>query len=86
MSTFHRWRERLRQETQTSKSSLSAEELQPATLLPVRLADRPTPPSQEVGAALTVVFTNGLRLEIAAGCDPRTLGQVVDLLQTPGAA
>ncbi|MEA3642568.1 MAG: hypothetical protein VBE63_21880 [Lamprobacter sp.] len=37
-------------------------------------------------AALTVVFTNGLRLEIAAGCDPSTLGQVVDLLQARGAA
>ena len=86
VSTFHRWRERLRQATQTRQPALSADALQPVTLLPVRLADRPPPSSQEAGAALTVVFTNGLRLEIAAGCDPRTLRQVIDLLQTPGVA
>lgn len=86
VSTFHRWRERLRQETQPRQPALSADALQPVTLLPVRLADRPPPPSQEAVAALTVVFTNGLRLEIAAGCDASTLGQVVDLLQARGAA
>jgi hypothetical protein len=60
---------------------LSADGLQPAQLLPVRLADRPRPCSEEAGAALTVVFTSGLRLEIAAGFDPGTLSQVVELLQ-----
>jgi transposase-like protein len=85
VSTFHRWRERLRQETQP-RQPVSADALQPVTLLPVRLADRPPPPpSPETSAALTVVFTNGLRLEIAAGCDPSTLSQVIGLLQTPGA-
>jgi len=86
VSNFHRWRERLRQAMPSSEPALNGDALQPVKLLPVRLADHRLQPSPEAAAALTLVFANGLRLEIAAGCDPSILGPVVDLLQARSAA
>jgi transposase-like protein len=81
VSSFYRWRERLRQEANAGEASLAGARSSPACLLPVQLAGRPSGAEREA-AALTLVFPNGLRLEIAAGVEVHTLGAVIDLVQT----
>ena len=80
VSSFHRWRERVRQETDAGEAPLAAGRLQPTRLLPVQLSEIPSPPPREPAPALTLVFPNGLRLEIGADVAPSTLAPVIDLV------
>lgn len=81
VSSLHRWREHLRGEAAADEPRLRAEEPESARLLPVQLSPSAWPPGTETGVALTVVFSDGVRLEIAAGCDPALLGEAIERLQ-----
>jgi hypothetical protein len=81
VSSFHRWRERVRQEPNAGEAPVAEGGLNPPRLLPVQLSQSTAIPDREPAAALTLVFPNGLRLEIGAGVAPSTLAPVIDLLQ-----
>ncbi len=79
VGSLHRWRERLRDEVTPSDGPVATACRERPRLIPVELAG---PESQPAGSAsLTLVFGDGLRLEITAGCDPGLLGQVVEVLR-----
>ena len=81
VSSFHRWRERLRPEPNAVEARLAGGGSQPPRLLPVQLRqDTSTPRQDPAVPALTLVFPNGLRLEIGAGVEPSTLAPVIDLV------
>lgn len=83
VSSFYRWRERVRQEPKTAgKAPLAVGGSQPLRLLPVQRSQSHSAPGHETVPALTLVFPNGLRLEIATGVEAHTLGAVIELVQT----
>ena len=69
-ATFYRWRWELKRRDQTKPA-----------FLPVRvLVEKPEPPS----GGIEVVLANGRCLRVGVGFDPRTLVQVVTLLEEGG--
>ena len=70
-ATFYHWRWELKRRDQAKPA-----------FLPVRvIADKPAPPT---GGGIEVVLANGRCLRVGVGFDPRTLVQVVALLEEGG--
>ena len=67
------WRERLREEATSGDGPMASAGMERPHLIPVELAGSESQPAS--GAALTLVFGDGVRLEITPGCDPGLLGQ-----------
>jgi transposase-like protein len=79
VGSLHSWRERLREEVTSGDGPVASACIERPHLIPVELAGSESQPSS--AAALTLVLRDGVRLEIAAGCDPGLLGQVIDVLR-----
>jgi transposase-like protein len=81
VASLHRWREVFRDRPGTP--SPSAPKPRAAVhLLPIELLDDlGSPEGRGSGQALSLVFPDGVRLEIAPGCDDGTLRRVVGLLR-----
>jgi transposase-like protein len=79
VGSLHRWRERLREEVTSGDGPVASAGKERPHLIPVELAGSESQPAS--AAALTLVFGDGVRLEIAAGCDPALLGQVIEVLR-----
>lgn len=85
VTSLHRWREHLRGEADSGEPRRPAGEPESVHLLPVQLSQRTSQPGPETDVALTLVFRDGLRLEIAASCDLGLLGQVIEVLRESAA-
>ena len=79
VGSLHRWRERLRGEVTPSDGLVATARMERPRLISVEFAGPESQPASS--ASLTLVFGDGLRLEIAAGCDPRWLGEVIERLR-----
>ena len=81
VASFHRWRGHFRQAlvADGARAQASARTGEPVRLLPVQLLGE----AVAVGAAqaLTLVFANGVRVQVNPGFDAATLARVVGLLQ-----
>lgn len=84
VASLHRWRELLHRESAAAAPPASAHRDDPVRLLPVEFCERSAPHSAE--SALTLVFDEGLRVEIAPGFDAPTLTRVVSALRRCGPA
>ena len=87
VGSLHRWRERLRDEETSRDVSVATASMERPRLIPIRLAGTHTTAESQPASAvsLTLVFRDGLRLEIAASCDLGLLGQVIEVLRESAA-
>ncbi|EGV28550.1 transposase [Thiorhodococcus drewsii AZ1] len=83
VTSFHRWREQVRQDADPGDQETRQGEGGSVRWVPVELHEVPAPVA---GPALTLVLANGLRLEVGADFEPRTLRRVLAVLQEPLAA
>ncbi|MGB5830622.1 MAG: transposase [Thiohalocapsa sp.] len=81
VASFHRWRDHFRQAqvAEGARAQASSRSAEPQRLVPVQLLGE----AVAVGAAqaLTLVFANGVRVQVSPGFDAATLARVVGLLQ-----
>lgn len=84
LSSFQYWRARLRKAAKDLASERRSDPAASVRLLPVELSREPRSAAQE--APLTLVLSNGLRLEVTAGFDAVTLRQLLAVLQMGEAA
>ena len=84
VTSFHRWREQLRQEADLGDQASS--EAAPIRLLPVQWHEAPVPEPSRAGAALTLVLATGLRLEVESHFEAETLRRVLAVVQGAVAA
>ena len=74
VGSLQRWRRLLAEDAEPgSRASSPVSEFVPVTLI----GDRPAP----AGAELTLVLTDGLRLEVGAQCQAETLKRVLSVLR-----
>jgi len=83
VTSFHRWRDRLDQETDLGNRGTRQDIAERIHWVPI---ERLEVPALEAGPALTLVLANGLRLEVGSDFEPRTLRRVLAVLQEPLAA
>lgn len=83
VASLHRWRESFRAQAGTATPAPSASQPRdPVHLLPIQLLDDlGSPAAGGAGQTLSLVFPDGVRLEIAPGCDDATLRRVVGVLR-----
>lgn len=82
VTSFHRWREQLSQETDLGNPGSS--EAAPMRLLPVQWHEEPAP--SRSGPALTLVLAAGLRVEVEAHFEAETLRRLLAVVQGAVAA
>ncbi|MBK1720505.1 IS66 family insertion sequence element accessory protein TnpA [Thiocystis violacea] len=85
VTSFHRWRERLRQGADPRGPGALRNVAEPVRLLPVEEVHE-APMAPVAGSALTLVLANGVRLEVGTDFEARTLRRVLEILQEPVAA
>ena len=84
VTSFHRWRDRLAQDVDSGDRGTRQDVTERVGWVPVELHE--VPASVMAGPALTLVLANGLRLEVGADFEPRTLRRVLAVLLEPLAA
>jgi transposase-like protein len=82
--SLYRWRDVFRRERDAGGGWPRAGIEEPVRLLPVQFSEPVEPPRRD--RVLTVVFGDGVRLEVLPGFDAATLARLVEVLQELAAA